>query len=54
VLDGIFLGFWKEEFFLCNTSHIFSKILARGWANKNSLTIGAVEHIFEFSEKECH
>jgi len=54
VLNGIFLGFWKEEFFLYNFTYYFPQILTRGWAIKNSLTIGAIEHIFEFLERESH
>jgi len=45
VLDSIFLGFWKEEFFLHNLTYFFPKIFIRGWAVKNSLTISAIEHI---------
>jgi len=54
VLDGIFLGFWKEEFFLYNFTYFFPEILNRGWAIKNSLTISAIEHIFRFLEREFH
>jgi len=45
-LDGIFLGFWKEKFFLYNFTYFFPKILTRGWAITNSLTIYAFEDIF--------
>jgi len=31
VLDGIYLGFWKEEFFLYNFTYFFPEILIRGW-----------------------
>jgi len=47
-------GFWKEKFFLYSFTYFFPKILARGWAIKNSLTIGAIKHIFEFLEREFH
>jgi len=46
VLNGIFLGFCKEEFFLNNFTYFFPKILIRGWAINYSLTITAIEHIF--------
>jgi len=49
VLNGIFLGFWTEEFFSA-TLHIFSKF----WPIKNSLTYTAIEHIFEFLERGFH
>jgi len=52
VLDKIFLGFWKEEFFPYNFTNFFPEILIRGWAIKNSLTISGIEHIFEFLERE--
>jgi len=54
VLNGIFLGFWKEEFFLNNFTYFFPKILIRGWAIKTSFTISAIEHIFEFLQTEFH
>jgi len=35
--------------------HIFfPKILIRGWAIKNSLTISAIEHVFKFLERVFH
>jgi len=54
VLNEIFLGFWKEEFFLYNFTYFLTIILLRGWAIKNSLTICAIEHIFKFLEREFH
>jgi len=54
VLDGIFLGFWKEGFFLYNFTYFFPEIVTRGWAIKNLLTISAIEHIFKFSERKFH
>jgi len=54
VLGGIFLGFWKEEFFLYNYTYFFPKILIRVWAIKNSLTVSAIDHILKFLEREFH
>jgi len=54
VLDGIFLGFWKEEFFSLQLHIFFPKILIRGRTIKNSLTISAIEHFFKFLEREFH
>jgi len=54
VLDRLFLGFWKEEFFLYNFTYFSTKILIRGWAIKNSLTISAIEHMFTFLERKIH
>jgi len=50
----IFLGFWKEEFFLYNFTYFFPENLSRGWAINYSLTISAIEHIFGFLEREIH
>jgi len=33
VLDGIFLSFWKEKFFLYNFTYFFSEISNREWAS---------------------
>jgi len=54
VVDRIFLGFWKEEFFLYNFTYFFPKILTRGWAINKSLTISAIQHIFGVLEREFH
>jgi len=54
VLNGIFLGFWKEKFFSA-TSHIFSQNFDQGMGYiKNSLTISAIEHIFKLVERGFH
>jgi len=54
MLNGIFLGFWKEEFFLYNFTYFIPNIFIRGWVINYSLTITAIKHIFEFLEREIH
>jgi len=54
VLNGIFLGFWKEEPFLYNFTYFPPRNLTTGWAIKNFLTISDIEHIFGFLQTEFH
>jgi len=42
----------NEEFFLYYFTYFIPEILTRGWAIKNSLTIGAIEHIFKLFKRE--
>jgi len=50
VLDGIVLGFWKEEFFLYNFGY-FSPKFWPGDGPLRTLTIGAIEHIWIFGKR---
>jgi len=45
---------WERGIFSLQLQIFSPKILIRGCAIKNSLTIGAIEHIFKFLEREFH
>jgi len=48
-----FWVFEKRNFFY-NFTYFFPEFLTRGWAIKNSLTIGAIAHVFRYLEREFH